>query len=150
MNNVELVKLNDQVIEAWNNHDTEKFLALCDESVVWSISKGPETFRGKSQVKEYFNAWKNAFPDLKLKIRNRIADADQIFVEYDFSGTQKGKLQTRNELPEISATNKKVNSSGCYSARIKNGHITEVTNYPDRLGLLEQLGVLEALLHVSH
>lgn len=150
MNNLELVKLNDQVIEAWNNHDTEKFLTLCDESIVWSISKGPETFRGKSQVKEYFNGWKNAFPDLKLKIRNRIADADQIFIEYDFSGTHKGKLQTRSDLPEIFPTNKKVNASGCYTAKVKNGKITEVTNYPDRLGLLEQLGVLETLHHVSH
>ncbi len=149
MNNAELVKLNDQVIETWNNHDTNKFLALCDESVVWSISKGPEYFKGKDQVRDYFNGWKNAFPDLKLKIRNRITDADQIFVEYDFSGTHKGNLQTRPEMSEIGPTNRKVNSSGCYTAKIKNGLITDLTNYPDRLGLLEQLGILDALHHVS-
>jgi steroid delta-isomerase-like uncharacterized protein len=150
MNNIELVKLNDHVVETWNNHDTEKFLDLCDDSVIWRNSKGPEDFRGKEQVKVYFNGWKTAFPDLKLKIRNRITDADQIFVEYDFSGTHKGTLQNRPDMPAFPATNKKVNSSGCYCAKIKNGLITEVNNYPDRFGLLEQLGLLETLHHESH
>jgi len=150
MNNAELVKLNDQVIETWNNHDTEKFLALCDESVVWSISKGPESFNGKDQVREYFNGWKAAFPDLKLKIRNRITNADQIFVEYDFSGTHKGNLQIRSEMPQTPPTNITQIARVCNTPKKKHGRITDLTNYPDMLGLLEQLGALETVLHVSH
>ncbi len=94
--------------------------------------------------------WKSPFPDLKLKIRNHIADATQIFVEYDFTGTHKGKLHVRPDIPEIRPSNKKVMSSGCYVGKIKNGKITEITNYPDRLGLFEQIGVLETLHHEVH
>ena len=148
MNTNEVEKLNDQVVEAWNEHDAEKFLNLLDETIVWSINKGPETFKGKQKVKEYFDGWKKAFPDLKLNVKNRIVSGDQISVEYEFTGTHKGALRTRPDMPEINATNKKVSSYGCYNARVKNGRITEVTNYPDRLGLITQLGVLEELHHV--
>ncbi len=150
MNTAEVVKLTDQVFETWNNHDAEKFLTLCDESIVWSVSKGPEVFKGKNQVKEYFNGWKTAFPDFKLKIRNRIIDGDQYSVEFEFTGTHKGKFQARPGMPEISPTNKKVSLGGIYTAKLKNGRLAEITNYPDRLGLMEQIGVLEGLHLETH
>jgi steroid delta-isomerase-like uncharacterized protein len=145
MKSTEVAKLNEQVIEAWNTHDAEKFIALCDDNVIWSINKGPETFKGRTQVKDYFNTWKQAFPDVKIDIKTQIAGEDHIAIEYEFRGTHKGSLRTRPDMPEIPPTNKKVTTHGCYIARIKNGKISEVNNYPDRLGILSQLGVLSAM-----
>ncbi|REJ83773.1 MAG: hypothetical protein DWQ44_00570 [Bacteroidetes bacterium] len=150
MATTDVVKLNEQVIETWNRHDTDKFLALCDESIVWTINKGPETFKGKQQVKEYFENWRNAFPDLNIRIRNTVSNADQISVEYEFTGTHKGDLRTRPDMPEINPTNKRVTAYGCYTARVKGGKLAEVNNYPDRLGLIDQLGVLESLHQSVH
>jgi len=95
MNKTEVLKFNDQVIEAWNKRDAEKFINLYDENATWKVNGGIETYRGKKEIKEYFNRWKNAFPDLHLTIRNRIVDEDAISVEFQFSGTQNGTLHLK-------------------------------------------------------
>lgn len=55
MNKNEVIKFNEVVIETWNKHDVEKFLNLCDENAVWKINGGSETYRGKKEIREYFN-----------------------------------------------------------------------------------------------
>ncbi|MBK5285438.1 MAG: ester cyclase [Bacteroidia bacterium] len=141
----EIMKLNEQVIEAWNRHDDKSFLAVCDEKIVWSINYEQEKFSGTEEVKNYFNTWQEAFPDLLIQVRTRVLSIDKITVEYVFTGTHKGNLRLSSELPEISATGKKVMFSGCYIARFKNFLVTEVSNYPDRLALIGQLGVIPEL-----
>ena len=147
MNKTEVLKFNEQVIEAWNKHDAEKFINLCDENAIWKINGGAETYRGKKEIKDYFNRSKTAFPDLQLTIRNTIPGDDAISVEFQFSGTQNGKLNLGNDMPEITPTHKKVNTYGSYVSRVKNGKVLETNLYTDRLALLEQLGVESELMH---
>src|SRR5688572_9205067 len=45
MTTQDVLKLNKAVIDSWNAHDAEKFLALCDESVVWKDSGNPKPFK---------------------------------------------------------------------------------------------------------
>lgn len=141
MNKVDVLKLNDEVIETWNKHDADKFINLCDEKITWKINGGNEVYKGKKEVKEYFNRWKNAFPDLHLNQRTKLVDSDTISVEYLFSGTQDGKLMLTNEMPEIPPTNRKVNTYGSFISKVKDGKIVETNLYTDRLALIEQLGI---------
>jgi predicted ester cyclase len=147
MNKTEVLKFNDQVIEAWNKRDAEKFINLYDENATWKINGGIETYRGKKEIKEYFNRWKNAFPDLHLTIRSSMVDNDAISVEFQFSGTQNGTLHLKNDMPEIAPTHRKANTYGSYTTRLKNGKVIETNLYTDRLALVEQLGVESELMH---
>ncbi|HSN61096.1 MAG TPA: ester cyclase [Ferruginibacter sp.] len=149
MNQNEVIKLNDQVIEAWNNHNSEKFLSLCDENVIWKINGGTETYRGKKEVKEYFDMWKTAFPDFNLKIRSKTALEDAIVAEYEFSGTQKGKLHIKKDMPDIPPKNKPLHNFGCYITKVKNGKVVETNLYLDQLSIVEQLGIQKELLQHS-
>lgn len=149
MNQNEVLKLNDQVIDAWNQHNADKFLDLCDENVIWKINGGTETYSGKKEVKDYFEAWNTAFPDFKLKINSKVALEDEVVAEYEFSGTQKGKLHFSDDVPDIPPQNKRVNNYGCYISKVKNGKITETNLYIDRFTLVEQLGIGNQLMQHS-
>ncbi len=147
MNQNEVLKLNDQVIDAWNQHNAEKFLSLCDENVIWKINGGTETYRGKKQVRDYFETWNTAFPDFRLNIRSTAALEDEVVAEYEFSGTQKGKLHFRDDMPDIPPQNKPVHNFGCYISKLRNGKVAETNLYIDQLSMVEQLGIGQDIKH---
>lgn len=143
MNVSELLKLNEEVIKAWNRHDTEKFLSYCDEKIVWKDVANADPYKGKEGARKFFTAWLNGFPDLSLKILNTIVSTDNIAVEIEFTGKNTGPLKM-GDMPEMPATNKKVvNSKGTYFAWAKDGKFTEVHTYPDLAGVMAQLGLLQ-------
>ncbi|UEG49032.1 ester cyclase [Ferruginibacter lapsinanis] len=147
MSTNEVLKLNDQIIDAWNMHNDEKFINLCDENVIWKVSRNKETYRGKKEVRAYFNNWNTAFPDVKLKVISRVITDDAITVEYEITGKHDGNLHFSDDMPEIPPTHRKLDSFGCYVAKVKNGKVFETHLYPDRLGLVEQLGLEDRLMH---
>lgn len=147
MNKNEALKLNDQVVEAWNNHDAEKLISLCNENVIWRINNGEEILRGRKEIREYFNQWKNAFPDLHLSVNNPLSSEEQICIEYHLTGTQNGKLRLKKGMMEIEPTHRKITTSGSYHLMMKNGKIAETHLFTDRLSLFEQLGVESELMH---
>lgn len=143
MNANDVIKLNDQVLDSWNQHDVQKFLNYCDEKIVWKDLASPEAYKGKQGAKDFFNSWLTAFPDLKIKAVNKVATEDSIAVEIEFSGTNTGKLKIGSDTPEIPATRKKITNRGSYFAKAKNGKFTEVHTYPDLAGMMAQLGLLQ-------
>jgi steroid delta-isomerase-like uncharacterized protein len=147
MNKNEVLKFNDQVIDAWNQHNAEKFMNLFNDDAIWKVNGGTETYRGKKEIREYFNRWQNAFPDLHINIRTTMGADDAISAEFQFLGTQNGKFYLRNDMPEIAPTHRKVDTFGSYTSRLRNGKIIETNLYTDRLTLVEQLGVESELMH---
>jgi predicted ester cyclase len=143
----DVLKLHNDVMDSWNRHDTKKFLTYVDENVVWRDIASPEPFKGKKGAEEFFNNWKTAFPDFKIKTQSTVISGDTIAVELEFSGTNSGPLKVGDQ-PEIHATNKKVTNKGCYFGKVKNGKFTEVHTYPDLAGMMMQLGLME--MHEAH
>ena len=119
MTSNEVLKLHNEVMDSWNRHDTKKFLTYVDEKIVWHDLASPEPLKGKSGAEEFFNSWKTAFPDFKLRVQNVVISEDHIAVELEFSGTNNGPLKFGDQ-PEIHATNKRVTNKGCYFAKVKN------------------------------
>lgn len=143
MTTQDVLKLNKDVLDSWNQHDTEKFLSLCDENVVWRDTGNPEPFKGKKGAGEFFDIWDTAFPDFKISLVNTIANETSVAAEVEFSGTNTGPMKMGDQ-PEIPATNRKVTSNkGTYFARFKNGKVTEVNSYPDLAGMMVQLGLIQ-------
>jgi steroid delta-isomerase-like uncharacterized protein len=139
----EVVKLNKDVVDSWNQHDTNKFLSLCDERVIWRDTGAPQPFTGKDGARKFFEMWNTAFPDFRINIINTISNENRIAVEVEFTGTHTGPMRMEG-APEIPATNRKVTGNrGSYFATFKNGKVAEVHTYPDLAGMMVQLGLTQ-------
>lgn len=139
----ETTRIDDACIAAWNSHDPDKFVSYCSDNIVWHDVSNPQPVKGKEGARRYFQGWLNAFPDLTIRVKNRLATDDQVADEIEFSGTDKGPLQGPPGTPSIPPTGKKVNNAkGTYFARIESGKVVEVHTYPDTAGLMTQLGVV--------
>ena len=142
MNDNDLIKLNESMIESWNRHDTKKFQTYLDEHIVWRDTGNPEPIKGKEGAGNFLNMWSTAFPDFRIRPLNKVVSGDSIAVEIEFTGTNTGPMKMGDQ-PEMPATNRNVTNRGCYFAKAKNGRFIEVHTYPDLAGMMVQLGVHE-------
>ena len=139
----EMLTLHRNVMDAWNSHDTEKFAAYCDPQIEWRDPDYPAPLKGVGQARDFSTGWLNAFPDLKINTLNTVVGDNTIVAELEFTGTHKGALVVGENRHQIDPTHKKVKSYGCYVATVKDGKYTSVHTYPDRAGLMMQLGILD-------
>lgn len=139
----ENIKLDDAMRAAWNSHDVGKFLAICDDNIIWHDVASPEPYRGKEGARQFIKGWITALPDLNYREKNRLVTEDAVAVEFVFSGTNSGPIQIAPGAPAIPATGKKVNAAkGTYFGRIHGGKWVEFSSYPDIAGLMMQLGLM--------
>jgi len=139
----ENIRLDDAMRAAWNSHDVEKLLAICDDNIIWRDVASPEPYRGKEGARQFMKGWMTAMPDLNYRERNRLVTEDAVAVEFEFSGTNSGPIQIAPGAPAIPATGKKVNAAkGTYFGRIRGGKWVEFSSYPDIAGLMMQLGLM--------
>jgi steroid delta-isomerase-like uncharacterized protein len=139
----ETTKIDDAVIAAWNAHDPDKFISFCAEDITWYDVASPQPVRGKDGARQYFQGWLSAFPDLTVRLKERVANEDHVADEVEISGTNRGTLQGPPGTPSLPATGKKINNiKGVYFATVRNGKLAEVHTFPDNAGLMTQLGVM--------
>ncbi len=78
-------------------------------------------------------------PDLHLTIEDMIAEGDKVVTWFTTHGTQRGALG------DIPPTGKQVTVSTIEITRIAGGKIVEDSGLDDRLGMLQQLGLVPAM-----
>ncbi|WP_417359666.1 ester cyclase [Galbibacter sp.] len=78
----------------------------------------------------------NAFPDAKWILTEIIAEGNKVFVRQQVQGTHKGVFQN------ISPTNRAISNDGMVIYKFENGKIISYQIQTDRLGFLQQLGIL--------
>ncbi len=94
---------------------------------------------GLQQYKTVETQYKNAFPTRSMHIDQMFSSGDSIIVYWTCKGIQKGTFM------DIPATGKNFTIHGISIYRFKGDKISEISQSWDRLGLLEQLGVLHAM-----
>lgn len=84
--------------------------------------------------------WKQleAIPDLEDTIDMLIADGDRVAVRYTTIGTHEG------EFLGIEPTGETVEVTSMAVVQVADGQIVELWNHPDRFGLFQQLGLIDA------
>jgi steroid delta-isomerase-like uncharacterized protein len=103
-----------------------------DHSVPPGLPPGPEG------VKMQFTMFITALPDLQAIIHDQVADEDKVVTRKTLRGTHQG------DLMGIPPTGKTVDIEVIDILRVKDGKITDHWNNVDRLGLMQQLGVISA------
>jgi steroid delta-isomerase-like uncharacterized protein len=140
MSNEDIERIDDQGISAWDSHDADAWIDLLADDFVLTDWTMPEPIRTKDGAKQYFNGWVTAFPDMRLKLINRVVGEDAVAAEVEFMGTNTGPMvMAGNEIPP---TNKAVTGRGTYFARIRGGKVTEFNAHPDVAGMMMQLGFM--------
>ena len=99
----------------------------------------PDPNLGSEGVKAGVTMFKNALPDAQLNIAFQLAEEDKVVTRYTWSGTHLG------EYYGIPATGKRVNWTSTVTFRIDDGKIREAWLNSDRLGLMQQIGVVATL-----
>lgn len=115
----------------------QSFAELLHPEVV-DRSRPPGIAEGAEGVRQQFEAFRAAFPDFHAVIHDQIAEADKVVTRKVFHGTHRG------ELMGIPPTGREVQIEVIDIVRVEDGQIVEHWNVVDRLGLLQQLGALDA------
>jgi predicted ester cyclase len=93
---------------------------------------------GPEGVKQGARGYREAFPDLSMKVEEIVAENDLVAVRWTARGTHK------NELFGIAPTGKEATVTGITIDRWAGGKIAESWTNWDTLGLLQQLGAVPA------
>jgi steroid delta-isomerase-like uncharacterized protein len=115
----------------------QSFAELLHPEVV-DRSRPPGIAEGAEGVRQQFEAFRAAFPDFHAVIHDQIAEGDKVVTRKVFHGTHRG------ELMGIPPTGHEVQIEVIDIVRVEDGQIVEHWNVVDRLGLLQQLGALDA------
>ena len=100
------------------------------------ILHDPRGDMARDDWKKYEEPVFAAFPDINMTIDDIIAEGDKVVVRTTMSGTHKGKFRG------IAPTGKKTTIMAIYVFRIVGGKFAESWLASDRLGLMQQLGVI--------
>jgi steroid delta-isomerase-like uncharacterized protein len=124
-------RFNDEFVSQ-NNLDSFKQVMALD---IVDHNAIPSFPAGAAGVRQLFDVYRMAFPDLRAEVHDQIAEGDKVATRKTFHGTHLGPLMG------IPPTGKKVAINVIDIVRVVNGQITEHWNVVDQLGLLQQLGV---------
>jgi steroid delta-isomerase-like uncharacterized protein len=93
-------------------------------------SKGPDGFRG------IVVSLRAGFPDIHYTLDDVVAEGDRVAVRWHWTGTNKGPFRA------FPPTGKTFTNPGVGIFQFKDGKIVAATLETDRLGFLEQMGVV--------
>ncbi len=93
---------------------------------------GPQGFR------DMFTEMRTAFPDLHIEVEHLTATDDDVAFAYTITGTNDGPFQGNDP------TGKKIKVRGVQIGRFANGKLAERWGSSDQLGMMTQLGHIDA------
>jgi hypothetical protein len=122
----------------------------CDEifakKVMWHAlydTTNPDFESSPQMEKDAYARHKQVFGEWIERIEMMIAEGDRVMVRWTGWGRQRG------EYFGIPPTNREITLSGIYIFRIEDDGIAEVWNLWDRMGELQQLGVLPGMKEIT-
>ena len=127
-------------LKAFNERDRETMAELLAEDVV-EHGLGRE-LRGLEEIEGFLDAHFETFPDYSGTTDVMIAEGDVVAVRYTVSGTHTG------EYEGVEPSGQQAEWSGIAMYRTEGDVIAEIWIEEDRLGLLEQLEMLDRPGHL--
>lgn len=126
-----------QAFDALNSRDRDRFRESHAEDVL--LHEYNEEMRGIDAIVEH--EWSNfeAFPDMEYAIEDIFAEGNRVAVRHTATGTHQGEFQG------IEPAGAEVEIPVMMMFRFEDGKVAEVWLYPDRLGMLQQLGAVKSL-----
>ena len=142
MTEVELQKLDDEMVGAYMEHNVDLILSHCSKDVLMH-DFGAEPVHGKEAVREYLEQqFAMSSGDRATQTRRMIGD-DEVFAELEWSGFNTGDIP----MPDgstVPATGRPFSIRVAYYARVNDaGEVAELRGYQDVGGMMGQLGLMD-------
>jgi steroid delta-isomerase-like uncharacterized protein len=102
------------------------------------IHASSQEIHGREGAKQYVSALRAAFPDLHFTVQDQIAEGDTVVTRWTARGTHRGTFQS------VPATGREISLAGTDIDRIIGNKVVECWAHVDELGLMRQLGAIEA------
>lgn len=126
--------------EVWDKGDLDVVDEIFHENFVDHGLAPGLTKQGPEGAKEAVMQFRQAMPDLYLKVDDIIAEGDKVLTRWTSGGTQTGPLKSgRGEIP---ASGRVGVVQGMTLNRVEDGKIIEAWDNFDIMGMLQQLGVI--------
>ena len=129
-----------QYVEAMNGHDIDKIRQLFHPQYSYTGGDGKK-HEGIEAGINVATLYMNAFPDMKLEVKNSFAAGDVCITEFIGRGTQKGRFL------DVAPTGRQVIIPVCDVVECRDGKIWAEREYSDTNNLLQQLGVQPKQAH---
>ena len=120
--------------EVWNRGSSDAVdMLMAPDAVVHGLG---EAMRGPSGFKRFHAAYREAFPDVRIEVKDMVAEGDKVAFRWTATATHRGASLG------FAPTNRAVHFEGMGIIRVGNGKLIEGWNTFDQLGMLQQLGVV--------
>ncbi len=133
-------------VSAIQDQDGEKMRNLKSPDFVLDLVAGDafdESQRTESEAREFWPAWFSAFSEYDYQVTRTIATESVVVTEWQFIGTNTGKLISENFGKEVEPTQKTIQFRGVSIYEMDQNLINRETVYLDLATLWVELGVGE-------
>jgi steroid delta-isomerase-like uncharacterized protein len=125
--------------EVWNQRRTATITELfAPNGISHGAAEDGSDLHGPAAFLTLYERITGAFPDMKLKIEDAIAQGDKVLIRWTAT------MRHTGDGLGIAATNKPVAIGGMSLARIANGQLVEAWDHWDKLAMLQQIGAISA------
>jgi len=116
--------------------DSSKGIEFFVEDVVEHNLPQIPGLNGRDTLKAVIGGARESLPDIQVTPNDVIAEGNKVVTSWEMVATH------QHELMGVPATGKQLTQSGATIYRLANARIVEIWNFPDNLGLMQQLGVV--------
>ncbi len=138
MTRAEIVDVLERRADAWRRLDAETLVADYVEDAVIESPLAGGTTQGRDQIRQVFQTYFVAFPDLAMEVDEVLVDDQRAAVMATFTGTDRGGFMG------MPATGRRVTIPVVFLYEFKDGKIVRDRRVYDFTGMLVQVGTLKA------
>lgn len=131
--------LAQNIYAAFSRNDIDGALDGAAGNVEVALIPFGQTFYGRSGFRDFLAGFRDAFPDLTIKVTNQVATERSVVSELTARGTHLGTLRT--PAGDIPPTGRTVDFTVCEVWDVRDGKLTSLRNYQDAASILRQLGI---------
>ena len=128
----------EEVVEAYNNGDWERFRASHAPDVVYEEVGTGQRAEGMDEYMQLLEGWQQAIPDGAATIRRTVQSGDTVVMELVWKGTQTGDLQTPGGT--VPASGRQIEVEATMWSDFEGDQVRKTRHYLDIMTLLQQLG----------
>lgn len=122
--------------EVWSKGDFRVLDELFADGHIDHSPRSEQFGQGRQGARKFIAAYRGAFPDSRITIEDQFENGDKVVTRWTTEGTHKG------EFMGMPATGKHATMNGISIDRVVGGKIVESWGSSDRLGMLQQLGIV--------
>jgi steroid delta-isomerase-like uncharacterized protein len=119
--------------EVWNNRRGD---AIAEMLAPEARIHGPEALFDPASFRSLHEKYLSVFPDIRFEMEDMVAEGDKVAFRWTVSGTHTG------DGLGVPPTGKEVRFAGMGIVRFENGRIVEGWDSYDRMGMMQQLGIV--------